>query len=53
MAQISAQEISQIIRNQIENYEGAVDVAEVGTIISLGDGIARLHGVVKEPDGCS
>ena len=47
MAQISAQEISQLIRNQIENYEGAVDVAEVGSIISLGDGIARLHGLEK------
>ncbi len=47
MAQISAQEISQIIRDQIENYEGAVDVAEVGTIISLGDGIARLHGLER------
>ena len=47
MAQISAQEISQIIRDQIENYEGAVDVAEVGSIISLGDGIARLHGLEK------
>ena len=47
MSQISAQEISQIIRNQIENYEGAVDVAEVGTIISLGDGIARLHGLER------
>ena len=47
MAQISAQEISQIIRDQIENYEGAVDVAEVGSIISVGDGIARLHGLEK------
>ena len=47
MAQISAQEISQLIRDQIENYEGAVDVAEVGTIISLGDGIARLHGLER------
>lgn len=47
MAQISADEITQLIRDQIENYDGAVQVAEVGTIISLGDGIARLHGLEK------
>ena len=47
MAQISADEISQLIREQIENYEGAVEVAEVGSVISLGDGIARLHGLEK------
>ncbi len=47
MAQISADEISKLIREQIENYDKAVEVAEVGTIISLGDGIARLHGLEK------
>ena len=47
MAQISADEISKIIREQIENYEGTVEVSEVGSIISLGDGIARLHGLEK------
>ncbi len=47
MAQISADEISKILREQIENYEGAVEVAEVGSVISLGDGIARLHGLDK------
>ena len=47
MAQISAGEISKLIRDQIENYEGAVEVAEVGWIVSLGDGIARLHGLEK------
>ena len=47
MAQISAQEISKLIREQIENYEGTIEVAEVGSIISLGDGIARLHGLEK------
>ena len=47
MAQISAQEISRLIREQIENYEGAVEVSEVGSVISLGDGIARLHGLEK------
>ncbi len=47
MAQISADEITKIIREQIENYEGTVEVSEVGSIISLGDGIARLHGLEK------
>ena len=47
MAQISADEISKLIREQIENYDTAVEVAETGSIISLGDGIARLHGLEK------
>jgi F-type H+-transporting ATPase subunit alpha len=51
MAQISADEISKIIREQIENYEGTVEVAETGSIISLGDGIARLHGLEKAMSG--
>jgi len=42
---IKAEEISKIIREQIGSYAVDVDVAEVGSIISLGDGIARLHGV--------
>ncbi len=48
---ISADEISKIIREQIENYEGTVEVSEVGSIISLGDGIARLHGLEKVMSG--
>src|SRR5258708_1726108 len=47
MAQIKADEISQIIRQQIENYEGATNVAEVGNVISVGDGIGRIHGLEK------
>src|SRR5437763_6096640 len=42
---IKAEEISKIIREQIGSYAVDVDVAEVGSIISVGDGIARLHGV--------
>src|SRR5829696_483930 len=42
---IKADEISKIIREQIGSFGVAVDVAEVGTVISLGDGIARVHGV--------
>jgi F-type H+/Na+-transporting ATPase subunit alpha len=42
---IRAEEISKIIRDQIGSYAVDVDVAEVGTIVSVGDGIARVHGV--------
>jgi F-type H+-transporting ATPase subunit alpha len=44
---IKADEITKIIREQIENYESRISVDEVGTIISLGDGIARIHGLDK------
>src|SRR5678815_2138317 len=47
MAQIKADEITQLIREQIENYETKIAVDEVGTVISLGDGIARIHGLDK------
>ena len=47
MAQIKADEITKLIREQIQNYESKVTVDEVGTIISLGDGIARVHGLDK------
>jgi len=47
MAQIKADEISKILREQIENYEQAVAVDEVGAIISVGDGIARVYGLEK------
>jgi F-type H+-transporting ATPase subunit alpha len=42
---IKAEEISKIIRDQIGSYAVDVNVAEVGTIVSVGDGIARVHGV--------
>jgi F-type H+-transporting ATPase subunit alpha len=47
MAQIRADEITSILREEIENYDRAVDVSEVGTIIALGDGIARIHGLER------
>ena len=47
MAQMNAAEISQLIRDRIQNYESAIEVAEVGSVISLGDGIARLHGLER------
>jgi F-type H+-transporting ATPase subunit alpha len=47
MANIKADEISKILREQIENYEQTVSVDEVGSVISVGDGIARVHGLEK------
>jgi len=47
MANIKADEISKILREQIANYEQTVSVDEVGAIISVGDGIARIHGLEK------
>ena len=43
--QIKAAEIADIIRRQIEGFEIAIDMTEVGTVISVGDGIARIYGL--------
>ncbi len=43
--QIKAEEISQIIKDQIGAYETSIDLNETGTVISVGDGIARIYGV--------
>ena len=45
MAQIRADEIARILREEIKNYDSAVNVAETGSVISVGDGIARVHGL--------
>ncbi len=49
--QIKAEEISKIIRDQIGGFSADVDVAEVGSVISIGDGIARVHGVERTMSG--
>ncbi len=45
MAQIKAQEISDIIKKQIQDYEKTIDLAETGTVLSVGDNVARVYGV--------
>jgi len=45
--EIRAEEISQVIRDQIRDYEKKVEVSETGTVLSVGDGIARVYGVEK------
>jgi F-type H+-transporting ATPase subunit alpha len=47
MANIKADEITKILREQIENYQQTLAVDEVGSVISVGDGIARVHGLDK------
>ncbi len=47
MAQIRADEITSILRQEIENYDRAIDVTETGSVISVGDGIARIHGLER------
>ncbi|GAB4255994.1 F0F1 ATP synthase subunit alpha [Deferrisoma sp.] len=45
--QIRAEEISQIIKTKIQNFQADVDVAETGVVLTVGDGIARIHGLEK------
>ncbi len=45
--QIRADEISRILREQIQSYGKAVEVSETGTVLNTGDGIARVHGLTN------
>ena len=45
MAELKADEITSVLRQQIEGFKAGVDVSEEGTIISCGDGIARIYGL--------
>ena len=47
MQSIKANEINEIIRSQIENFDANLKVDEVGTVIKVGDGIAEIHGLEK------
>src|SRR5204863_1694247 len=49
--EIKAARLTKIIREQIEEYRGGVDVSEVGTVVSVGDGIARVYGLEKAMAG--
>ncbi len=48
---INAAEISKIIKERIEHFESSIDVSEVGTVIAVGDGVARMHGLDKVMSG--
>jgi F-type H+/Na+-transporting ATPase subunit alpha len=49
--EIRAEEISAIIKQQIEQFDQVIDVSETGTIISVGDGIARIYGLDRAMAG--
>ncbi|MSP24251.1 MAG: F0F1 ATP synthase subunit alpha [Myxococcales bacterium] len=49
--QLRAEEISQIIKRQIQSIDVAPSVAETGTVLTVGDGIARVHGLAKAMSG--
>src|ERR1700728_3142781 len=51
MAQIQADEISRVLRGEIENYDKAINVSETGSVISVGDGIARVFGLENVMSG--
>jgi F-type H+-transporting ATPase subunit alpha len=48
---IRAEEITEILKSQIRGYEKRIDVAETGVVLSVGDGIARVHGLEKAMAG--
>src|SRR5437773_6068937 len=49
--EIGTAEISRIIKEQIRDYEKTVEIQEIGTVLSTGDGIARIHGLDKVAAG--
>jgi F-type H+/Na+-transporting ATPase subunit alpha len=51
MAQIQADEIARLLRGEIEHYDKAVSVSETGSVISVGDGIARVYGLENVMSG--
>ena len=51
MAQVKPDEISAILREQLSGYKSAAELEEVGTVLQVGDGIARLYGLTKVQAG--
>ena len=47
MSQIKPSEVSEILKKQIEGFKSSVELEEVGTVLQVGDGIARIHGLDK------
>ncbi len=45
MADLRPEEIASILRKQLSEFDQKVDVSEVGTVLSVGDGIAHVHGL--------
>ena len=51
MAEIKPDEISAILRQQLGNVNGSADLEEVGTVLQVGDGIARIYGLSNVGSG--
>ena len=51
MAQIKAAEVSAILKKQLANFDESVSLEEVGTVLEVGDGIARIFGLTKVENG--
>ncbi|AIG28698.1 F0F1 ATP synthase subunit alpha [Brevibacillus sp. 7WMA2] len=51
MSAIRPEEISSLIKERIANYKAEIEIADVGTVITVGDGIARVHGLEKAMAG--
>ena len=47
MAQVRPEEVSAILRKQLAGFDSEVDVYDVGTVLQVGDGIARVYGLSK------
>jgi F-type H+-transporting ATPase subunit alpha len=45
MAQVRPDEVSAILRKQLSGFDNEIDVYDVGTVLSVGDGIARVYGL--------
>jgi F-type H+-transporting ATPase subunit alpha len=51
MVEIRPDEVSAIIREQISNFRSETELEEVGTVLQIGDGIARIYGLTKVQSG--
>ena len=51
MVEVKPDEISAILREQLSGFKGAAELEEVGTVLQVGDGIARVYGLTNARAG--
>jgi len=51
MVQIRPEEITQILKTQLADFEKKVDVSETGTVVTVGDGVAKIYGLERAMAG--
>ena len=49
MAEVRPDEVSAILREQLSNFKTAAELEEVGTVLQVGDGVARIYGLEQRP----